>query len=89
MDTKHVGFLHPGAMGISLAATVQNSGHIVYWVPKDRSQNTCDRANKHSLIGVQSIKKLCDNCSVIICACPPHAAVDVAIRVRESDLWIY
>ncbi len=27
MNTKHIGFLHPGAMGVSLAATAQNTGH--------------------------------------------------------------
>jgi len=31
MNKKHVGFLHPGAMGISLAATAQNTGHTAYW----------------------------------------------------------
>ncbi len=81
MNTKHIGFLHPGAMGVSLAATVQNTGHRAYWVSKDRSQNTCDRAEKHGLITVRSIEELCDRCSVIICACPPHAATDVAEKV--------
>ncbi len=31
MNTKHVGFLHPGEMGIFLAETAKNSGNRVYW----------------------------------------------------------
>jgi 3-hydroxyisobutyrate dehydrogenase-like beta-hydroxyacid dehydrogenase len=81
MKTKQVGLLHPGAMGISLAATVQNTNHTAYWVPKDRSLGTCDRAEKHSLTAVRTIKELCCKCSLIICVCPPHAATDVAEEV--------
>ena len=81
MNTKDIGFLHPGAMGISLAATVQNSGHTAYWITKNRGQATYDRAKKHGLLAVPTIKELCDKCALIICVCPPHAATDVAEKV--------
>ncbi len=83
MNTKHVGFLHPGAMGVSLAATAQNSGHTAYWVSADRGPGTRDRAEKHNLVELRTIKELCDRCSIIICACPPHAAADVAKKVLD------
>ncbi len=81
MNKKHVGFLHPGAMGISLAVTSQNSGHTAYWASVDRSPDTCDRAAKHNLVETRTIKELCERCSVIICVCPPHAATEVAEQV--------
>ena len=34
---RKIGILHPGEMGVSIAASAINSGHQVYWV-SDRSQ---------------------------------------------------
>ena len=81
MNKIHIGFLHPGAMGISLAETAKNTGHTAYWVSQDRSPDTYGRAVSNYLVEMQSIEDLCDACSVIICVCPPHAAVAVAEQV--------
>ncbi|RKX35685.1 MAG: phosphogluconate dehydrogenase [Verrucomicrobia bacterium] len=81
MDKKHIGFLHPGAMGISLASTAQSTGHTAYWVPRDRSPDTHTRAAKYDLVEAQTIEELCDRCSVIISVCPPHAAAEVANQI--------
>jgi len=81
MHKIHIGFLHPGAMGISLAATAQNTEHTAYWVSQDRSPDTYERAARNSLVETQTIEELCDACSVIISVCPPHAAVAVAEQV--------
>jgi 3-hydroxyisobutyrate dehydrogenase-like beta-hydroxyacid dehydrogenase len=78
---KHIGFLHPGAMGISVAVTAQNAGRTPYWVSEGRSPDTCERAEKHNLVETRTIKELCDRCSVIISVCPPHAATEVADKV--------
>ena len=81
MDVKHIGFLHPGEMGVSLAATAQNTGHSAYWVGESRSSDTYARAAKNKLIELQTIDEMCQRCSLIISVCPPHAAVDVAKQV--------
>lgn len=81
MDVQHIGVLHPGAMGISLAATASNSGHKTYWVSHQRSPQTRLRAEKHGLAEVQRIAELCEHCSVIVSVCPPHAALEVAEQV--------
>lgn len=83
MSSKQIGFLHPGTMGISLAATALQAGHTVFWASEGRSQATRARVAKHQLTEVRSIKELCDNCSVIISVCPPHAAGEVAQQVLE------
>ena len=81
MNPKHIGFLHPGAMGISLAATAHNLGHIAYWASEGRSAATRARADKYQLTEVRSIEELCENCTVIISVCPPHAAQEMAQKV--------
>ncbi|MFA9402161.1 MAG: DUF1932 domain-containing protein [Anaerolineales bacterium] len=85
MTKLNIGFLHPGAMGISLAASAQNSGHTVYWVSAGRSTQTRERAEEHSLVEVRSLNELCETCSVIVCVCPPHAAEDVARQTLEAS----
>jgi 3-hydroxyisobutyrate dehydrogenase-like beta-hydroxyacid dehydrogenase len=81
---QNVGILHPGQMGISIAASAQNSGYPVYWVPEGRSPETRARADEHNLKAASSLADLCEKCSIIISVCPPHAAEDVANEVAGS-----
>jgi 3-hydroxyisobutyrate dehydrogenase-like beta-hydroxyacid dehydrogenase len=83
MTTQTVGILHPGQMGISVAAAAQNGGHTVYWASQDRSADTRARAEKHGLRDAGTLDKLCAACSVVISVCPPHAAEEVAHAVVE------
>ena len=81
MNAKQIGFLNPGMMGISLAASAKNSGHSAYWVSEGRSAATRARAEEQELIEVATLAELCERCSTIISVCPPHAAIDVAEQV--------
>ncbi|MGB2894812.1 MAG: DUF1932 domain-containing protein [Anaerolineales bacterium] len=85
MTKLKIGFLHPGAMGISLAASAQNSGHTVYWASEGRSAQTQERAAEHNLNEVRSLNELCETCSVIVSVCPPHAAEEVARETIETS----
>jgi 3-hydroxyisobutyrate dehydrogenase-like beta-hydroxyacid dehydrogenase len=78
---RKIGVLHPGNMGISVAASAQNSGHAVYWASEGRSPQTRERAEKSNLLDAGTLANLCETCSVIISVCPPHAAEDVAHQV--------
>lgn len=80
-----IGFLHPGSMGISLAASAQNSGHTAYWASEGRSQATHERAQSHALTDAGTLAALCDTCSAIVAICPPHAAQDVAQQVIDNE----
>ena len=84
MSKINIGFLHPGAMGISLAASAQNSGHNAYWVSKGRSPETLKRANQYNLFDAKTLDQLCATCSVIISICPPAAAESVARQVLAT-----
>lgn len=74
----NVGILHPGDMGISVAASARNGGHTVYWVSEGRSPQTRERAEKHGLVDAGTLAHLCEVCSVILSVCPPAAAETVA-----------
>jgi 3-hydroxyisobutyrate dehydrogenase-like beta-hydroxyacid dehydrogenase len=79
-----VGILHPGEMGISIAASAINNGHQVYWLPAGRSDKTRTRAEKYDLIGVQPLSQFCQSCEMIISICPPHAAEEIVQSVIET-----
>lgn len=85
MKKQNIGFLHPGAMGISLAATALNSGYTPFWVSENRSTATYERAQEQGLKAVQDIGQLTTECDLIISVCPPHAAMDVAKQVLAAD----
>jgi len=82
--TLTVGILHPGEMGISVAACAQNSGQKVYWASQGRSIETRGRADEFGLLDAGTLTKLCETCSVIVSVCPPHAAEEVADQVLAS-----
>jgi len=73
-----IGILHPGEMGISIAASAKNSGCEVYWVSEGRRQPTRERAAQFGLQDARTLTKLCEECPIIISVCPPHAAESLA-----------
>ena len=84
MNDSTTGILHPGLMGISIAASVKNSGRTVCWAWSGRSAESCARAEEHGLCDAGTLAELCAACSVLISVCPPHAAEDVARDVLAN-----
>jgi 3-hydroxyisobutyrate dehydrogenase-like beta-hydroxyacid dehydrogenase len=76
-----VGIIHPGEMGVSIAASAQAGGSTVMWASQGRSSQTLARAADHALVDAVTIENLCRSCSIIISVCPPHAAGEVADQV--------
>jgi hypothetical protein len=72
------GFLHPGAMGASLAAICRGAR---LWCGEGRSQATRERAALAGLEDVGSLEALLARADVIVSVCPPAAALDVATEV--------
>lgn len=81
---QNLAILHPGAMGIFVAASAQNAGHKVHWLSQGRSIRTRNRASEHNLIEMDCLDHLCDTCSIIISVCPPHAAEEMAHQIVAS-----
>jgi len=80
-----IGILHPGEMGVSLAASASNSGQQVFWLSEGRSEKTRARAERYHLEEVDSFAEFCQTCELIISVCPPHAAEEVAVSIGESE----
>ena len=80
MKTQNIGILHPGEMGISVAASAKNSGHSVFWVSQGRSEATRTRAEQFDLRELRSLSELCDceTCSMNISVCPPKYASELS-----------
>ena len=85
MTRQQIGILHPGEMGISIAASAQNNRHLVYWASEGRSVETQARAEKFELIDAQTLNVLCEECGILMSICPPHVAEMVAREVLEAD----
>jgi 3-hydroxyisobutyrate dehydrogenase-like beta-hydroxyacid dehydrogenase len=79
-----IGILHPGEMGVSVAASAIHGGCQVYWVSQNRSEKTRRRAEKHGLRELKPLAGLSQTCEIIISICPPHAAEDIAQAVVET-----
>ncbi len=79
-----IGILHPGEMGISIAASAINNGHQVFWMSQSRSDKTRARAEKYDLVEIDSLFRFCQICEMIISVCPPHVAEEVAKSVLEA-----
>lgn len=79
-----IGILHPGEMGVSIAASAINSKNEVYWVSQGRSEKTRLRAEQQRLIELSSVEQLCQTCEIIMSVCPPHVAEEVASSVLEA-----
>ena len=77
-----VGVLHPGAMGVTIAATCAVGGAAdVLWCPAGRSPESIDRAASAGLTGVETLAELVERSDVVVSVCPPGAALDVAAEV--------
>lgn len=81
IHSQNVGILHPGQMGISVAATLQNSGHLVHWASQGRSPHTRRRAGQHNLVDDVTLETLAQTCSLLVSVCPPAAAEALAEQV--------
>ena len=75
------GFLHPGAMGASLAATCRG---VRLWCGSGRSEATRARAITAGMDEVGSLDDLVERADVLISVCPPGSATQVATSVAAA-----
>ena len=59
MSPHKIGIIHPGEMGISIAASAQNSGNTLCWISAGRSAATRARAEKYALQDMVTLENLC------------------------------
>lgn len=76
-----VGFLHPGAMGASLASSCAEA---CLWVSEGRSDATRQRARDAGIVEVGSLTELAEQSDVLVSVCPPAAALGQAEFVAST-----
>lgn len=76
-----VALLHPGAMGVTLGATLRAGGHEVLWASAGRGPETLARAEAAGFSDAGDLPALVDAADVILSVCPPHAAETLARQV--------
>lgn len=83
-ERSSIGILHPGQMGISLAAALVNNGYQVCWASEGRSAKSCERAAKHELQDCGELMELSSRCQILFSICPPAEALRVATLVIDT-----
>lgn len=86
-----IGFLHPGQMGVTIAAAAGSAGAVVCWASEGRSSATADRARDAGLHDLADVDRLCSECTFLFSICPPDQAQHVAAQVaavRYSGIYI-
>ncbi|MER6441278.1 DUF1932 domain-containing protein [Streptomyces sp. NPDC001185] len=83
MDQPTVGILHPGSMGVAVAACAATNADAVLWCPAGRSPASVARAEQSGLTPVATLRELLDRSDIVISLCPPAAAEDLARGVAK------
>lgn len=76
-----IGFLHPGAMGATVAA---NADGDRLWAGAGRSAATAARAAAAGLVDAGDLAELCRRSDLVVSICPPAAAEEVAGDVART-----
>lgn len=76
--------LHPGEMGSSIGAALTAAGHEVAWVPAGRSAATAGRAAEARMCPAANLAAGLGQAELAISVCPPHAAAELAAKVRAA-----
>ena len=75
------GILHPGAMGVTVAAACSGT---VLWASEGRSEATRQRTADAGLTDVGNIASVAGAADIVISVCPPHGAVALADAVAKA-----
>jgi 3-hydroxyisobutyrate dehydrogenase-like beta-hydroxyacid dehydrogenase len=79
-----IGLLHPGEMGAAVGKCLTAAGHTVVWASRGRSAETRARAEAAGLTDRETVAAV-GGTGLVLCVCPPHAAEDMALAIRDMD----
>lgn len=77
------GILHPGAMGVSVAAAAAQNVDEVAYASQGRSAATLERASAAGLRDVKTLDALVERSDLILSVCPPASALELAESVAK------
>jgi 3-hydroxyisobutyrate dehydrogenase-like beta-hydroxyacid dehydrogenase len=71
-------------MGAALATQLRQGRRTVLWASSGRGDDTIRRAEDANLRDACTVEELAESSELILCVCPPHAALGVAGSVATS-----
>ena len=75
------GFLHPGAMGVTIAAACSGER---FWCSDGRSDTTRARAESAGLSEARTAAEFVEHCDTIVSVCPPGEAEAIAQQIAAA-----
>ena len=82
--TDPIGLLHPGSMGVVLGDLLRAGGARVVWASAGRSARTKARAEGIGIEDLGTVAAVARASGLVLCICPPEAALDVAEQVMAA-----
>lgn len=90
-----IGIVSPGKMGCSLAISLINSGHSLYWASDGRSESTKQNAQLLKIEDVNSLSSLAKKCQYIFCIGTKSAGKDTlqeipfykGVFIDANSMW--
>jgi hypothetical protein len=79
-----VGIVSPGRMGLTIARSLQELGHSVFFASVNRSMETIERASCGGIENVFSLERMSKRCNAIICIGTGDAAFETASKVHRD-----
>jgi predicted dinucleotide-binding enzyme len=80
-----LGLAHPGRLGTALALAMRANLALVLWAEQGRSRATTKRAEWADFVAVGSVADLISRSDVVMAACPPIAALEVAGQAADQQ----
>ncbi len=81
---RTIALVHPGEMGISVAACLLRRSHRVLWCGEGRSSATRLRAESFGLVEMPSLQAMVAEADVVISLVPPAEALGMARAVATA-----
>lgn len=90
-----IGIVSPGKMGCSIAVSLINSGHSLYWASDGRSESTKKNAESLKIKDVKSLSSLAKKCQYIFCIGTKSAGKDTlqeipfykGVFIDANSMW--
>jgi predicted dinucleotide-binding enzyme len=80
-----LGLAHPGRLGTALALAMRANLALVLWAEEGRSRATTKRAEWADFVAVGSLADLVRRSDIVLAACPPIAALEVARKAAGQE----
>lgn len=80
-----LGLAHPGRLGTALALAMRANLALVLWAEQGRSRATTKRAEWADFVAVSSVADLVRRSDLMLAACPPIAALEIARQAADQQ----